>query len=72
MPVYSLTKNSGTMVLQQIAKDVPAEKLRIISYHPGLLKTDATKDLPFPPDFTPPWCARKLERGVFMTFPCNC
>ena len=53
------------MVLQQIAKDVPAEKLRIISYHPGLLKTDATKDLPFPPDFTPPWCARKLEIGGF-------
>ena len=35
VPVYALTKNAGHMLLQQIAQDVPAEKLRIVSFHPG-------------------------------------
>ena len=30
VPIYSLTKNGGTMLLQQIAKDVDPEKLRIV------------------------------------------
>lgn len=42
------------MLLQQIAKDVDPDKLRIVSYHPGLLKTDATKDV-FPAGYTVPW-----------------
>lgn len=58
VPIYSLTKNGGTMLLQQIAKDVDPEKLRIVSYHPGLIKTDATKNL-FPLGYVVPWDTRK-------------
>ncbi len=34
------------MLLQQIAQDVPAEKMRIVSYHPGMIKTAATENIP--------------------------
>ncbi|KAM7183288.1 putative short chain dehydrogenase [Rhypophila sp. PSN 637] len=71
VPVYSLTKNSGTLLLQQIAKDVDPDKLRIVSYHPGLLKTDATKDLPFPPGVEVPWDTPELagDFAVWMASP---
>ena len=46
VPVYALTKNAGHMLLQQIAQDVPAEKLRIVSFHPGMIKTAATEHIP--------------------------
>ncbi|KAM7197911.1 putative short chain dehydrogenase [Naviculisporaceae sp. PSN 640] len=70
VPVYSVTKNSGTMLLQQTAKDVDPEKLRIVSYHPGLIKTDATKDL-FPMGYTVPWDTPELagDFAVWLASP---
>jgi NAD(P)-dependent dehydrogenase (short-subunit alcohol dehydrogenase family) len=54
MPSYGLTKNAGTMLLQQIAKDVTPDKLQIINFHPGLIHSDIWQvmgvdksDLPF-------------------------
>ncbi|CAG9956980.1 unnamed protein product [Clonostachys rosea f. rosea IK726] len=56
VPVYCLTKNSGTMLLQQIAQDVPREKMRIVSFHPGLVRTETTKGLfPDKGDGEAPW-----------------
>jgi NAD(P)-dependent dehydrogenase (short-subunit alcohol dehydrogenase family) len=53
-PGYGLTKNSITLLLQQIAKDVSPDKLQIISFHPGMIENDllrslgiTDKDLPF-------------------------
>lgn len=54
VPGYGLTKNAGTLLLQQIAKDVSPDKLQIVSFHPGMIYTDTfgelgvtEKDLPF-------------------------
>ncbi|CAM1504624.1 Fc.00g022150.m01.CDS01 [Cosmosporella sp. VM-42] len=73
VPVYSLTKNSGTMLLQQIAQDVPAETMRIVNYHPGLIKTQATEDV-IPEEYFPggiPWDSPELagDFAVWLTSP---
>lgn len=39
-PAYGLTKNAGTMLLQQIVKDVAADELQIVSFHPGVIYND--------------------------------
>ncbi len=44
-PAYSLTKNAGTLAVQLIAKDVQPEDMQIVSFHPGLIKTDMTSFL---------------------------
>ena len=53
-PVYGLTKNAGTMLIQQIAKDANPEELQIVSFHPGVLYSAEFKrmglsesDMPF-------------------------
>ena len=40
MPAYGLTKNSGTLLVQQIAKDVSPDDMQIVSFHPGGVLTD--------------------------------
>ncbi|KAK0624054.1 hypothetical protein B0T14DRAFT_517476 [Immersiella caudata] len=40
MPTYGLTKNAGTLLMQQIAKDVSADEMQIVSFHPGGVLTD--------------------------------
>lgn len=54
------------MLLQQIAQNVEPEKLRIVSYHPGLIKTDTTKDLEkyFPGGV--PWDTRKYSHQFYV------
>lgn len=34
-PTYGLTKNAGTALLQQIAKDTSVDDMQIVSFHPG-------------------------------------
>jgi hypothetical protein len=53
-PAYGLTKNAGTLLMQQIAKDVSPDVLQIVSFHPGLIYNAGWKkmgvketDLPF-------------------------
>lgn len=43
-PAYGLTKNAGTLIMQQIAKDTPAEKTQVVSVNPGPNFTQAAKD----------------------------
>ena len=43
MPAYGLTKNSGSLLLQQIAKDVHPDEMQIVSFHPGGVLTDLAK-----------------------------
>ena len=43
MTTYCLTKNSGTMLLQQIGQDVPSSKMRIINYYSGYIEIDIVK-----------------------------
>ncbi len=44
-PAYSLTKNAGTLAVQLIAKDVQPEDMQIVSFHPGLVRTDMSSFL---------------------------
>ncbi|OAG08446.1 NAD(P)-binding protein [Paraphaeosphaeria sporulosa] len=44
-PTYGLTKNSGTALLQQIAKDVNPSDMQIVSFHPGGILTDSARKL---------------------------
>lgn len=36
-PAYSLSKATSTLVFQILAQDVPAEKIQVVSFHPGLI-----------------------------------
>jgi NAD(P)-dependent dehydrogenase (short-subunit alcohol dehydrogenase family) len=38
-PSYTLTKNSGTLLMQLIARDVDPAKMQVISFHPGNIFT---------------------------------
>ncbi|KAK3313669.1 hypothetical protein B0H66DRAFT_594521 [Apodospora peruviana] len=49
-PMYATTKNAGTLVMQQIAKDTDADKIQIVSFHPGSILTEAAKDAGIPDD----------------------
>ncbi|KAI1308079.1 NAD(P)-binding protein [Xylaria venustula] len=41
--LYGLTKNSGTLVMQQAAKSVSPDDMQVISVHPGIVYTDIMK-----------------------------
>jgi NAD(P)-dependent dehydrogenase (short-subunit alcohol dehydrogenase family) len=43
MPAYGLTKNAGTLLVQQIAKDVSPDDMQIVSFHPGGVLTELAK-----------------------------
>jgi len=49
-PGYILSKMTGALLFQLIALNVPAEKMQIVTYNPGLVYGDAWKQLGFPPD----------------------
>lgn len=42
-PTYALTKASGTLMLQQIAKDVDAAFMQLVSFNPGVVLTQAVR-----------------------------
>ncbi|KAI0966580.1 NAD(P)-binding protein [Xylaria arbuscula] len=41
--LYGLTKNSGTLVMQQVAKSVSPDDMQVFSLHPGIVYTDIMK-----------------------------
>lgn len=38
---YGLTKNAGALTMQQIASHTDPEKMQVISFHPGVVRTTA-------------------------------
>lgn len=42
-PTYGLTKNAGTLLLQQIAKDVASDDMQVVSFHPGGVYTESAR-----------------------------
>jgi NAD(P)-dependent dehydrogenase (short-subunit alcohol dehydrogenase family) len=42
-PSYGLTKNAGTLLMQQIAKDTSVKDMQIVSFHPGGVLTDMAR-----------------------------
>ncbi|KAH6867586.1 putative short-chain dehydrogenase [Thelonectria olida] len=49
-PLYGASKSAGTMLLQQVAKDVNPEHLQIISFHPGGIFTELAEQSGFKKD----------------------
>ncbi|KAI1318158.1 NAD(P)-binding protein [Xylariaceae sp. FL0255] len=43
--LYGLTKNAGTLAMQQIAKSTSPDIMQVVSYHPGVVYTDIIKNL---------------------------
>ncbi|KAK2675206.1 hypothetical protein RAB80_010190 [Fusarium oxysporum f. sp. vasinfectum] len=41
IPLYSLTKSAGTMMMQHIAMTVPSSEMQVITLEPGLHYTEA-------------------------------
>lgn len=44
LPGYATVKNSGTLLLQQIAADIGSDDMQIVSFHPGAIFTSAARD----------------------------
>ncbi|TLD04346.1 uncharacterized protein PgNI_12011 [Pyricularia grisea] len=42
-PTYGLTKNAGTALLQQIAKDTNPDSMQVVSFHPGGVLTESAR-----------------------------
>lgn len=40
---YALTKNSGMLLMQQLARDTPVDKMQIVSFHPGAILSPGAK-----------------------------
>ncbi|KFA71747.1 hypothetical protein S40288_09774 [Stachybotrys chartarum IBT 40288] len=60
---YALSKNAGTLLLQLVAKDVAANDMQVVSFHPGYIATDMAREMGYT-DPTLPWdhdvCAENL------------
>ncbi|VTT68379.1 unnamed protein product [Fusarium fujikuroi] len=67
MPGYQLTKNSFAVVLQQIARDTPESSMRIISFHPSVVFTEAAKKAGYTED-TLPWSDGMLIRHLYALY----
>ncbi|KXJ87950.1 hypothetical protein Micbo1qcDRAFT_178598 [Microdochium bolleyi] len=50
MPGYQLTKSAGTCAMQQIARDVPAAEMQMVSVHPGVVFTEAAESAGYTQD----------------------
>lgn len=49
-PVYGLSKMFGTLIFQYIAQNTPADKVQIVSYHPGLIYSGEWEKMGVPQD----------------------
>jgi NAD(P)-dependent dehydrogenase (short-subunit alcohol dehydrogenase family) len=66
IPTYGLTKNAGTLLLQQIAKDIPAHAMQVVSFHPGGIYTETAQRNGVPADLYD-WDAAELP-GQFAVW----
>ena len=40
---YALTKNSGMLLMQQLARDTAVDKMQVVSFHPGAILSPGAK-----------------------------
>ncbi|KAH7389955.1 hypothetical protein BKA66DRAFT_607920 [Pyrenochaeta sp. MPI-SDFR-AT-0127] len=52
-PAYSLTKATGTLMIQVLADRIPAEEMQILSYHPGMVYGPTWEEQGIPKDAFP-------------------
>lgn len=53
VPAYGLTKNSGTLLIQQIAAELDPDKVQVVSFHPGVIYAGGWEDAGVPDDILP-------------------
>ena len=46
-PIYGLTKNSGSLMMQLIADDADPKDMQVINFHPGGVLTPAARSVGF-------------------------
>ncbi|KAK5048214.1 hypothetical protein LTR84_005884 [Exophiala bonariae] len=44
LPTYTLTKMSGHLMLQKIAEEVDQNKLQVVSFHPGMILSETSRN----------------------------
>ncbi len=44
LPSYSLTKTAGHLLLQKVADGVDQKKLQVVSFHPGSILSETTRN----------------------------
>jgi NAD(P)-dependent dehydrogenase (short-subunit alcohol dehydrogenase family) len=42
-PAYTLTKLAGTVFFQYLSQETPADKIQVVSFHPGVIPNDVWK-----------------------------
>jgi NAD(P)-dependent dehydrogenase (short-subunit alcohol dehydrogenase family) len=52
-PGYSLTKGAGTLAMQYIAQDIAPDNMQVVSFHPGVIFSQAWVSAGVGPDFLP-------------------
>ncbi|KAF4451677.1 hypothetical protein F53441_5356 [Fusarium austroafricanum] len=62
MPGYQLTKSSFATVMQQVARDTPESQMRIVSFHPSIIFTEAARKTGYTED-TLPWTDENIPGG---------
>ncbi|KAJ4289265.1 hypothetical protein N0V88_007015 [Collariella sp. IMI 366227] len=45
IPTYGLTKNAGTLLIQQIAMDTDPSDTQVVSFHPGSVLSESARNL---------------------------
>lgn len=43
IPGYGLTKSAGTLLVQQMAKDISPKDMQVLSFHPGSVLTETVR-----------------------------
>lgn len=72
-PGYALTKNSGALLMQLIAKDASPENLQIVTFHPGVIYNEVFGTIGFS-ETDLPYDDRKLaspRSGGFCLLTCT-
>lgn len=70
-PTYGLTKNAGTALLQQIAKDTSPDVMQAVSFHPGGVLTETARKAGYKEgdvDFDDGEFAKYLEKIALLEF----
>jgi NAD(P)-dependent dehydrogenase (short-subunit alcohol dehydrogenase family) len=66
---YSLTKNSGALLMQLIAKDTDAEDMQIVSFHPGAVLSESARNVGYT-EASLDWDhGMRLPIATFLPFP---
>lgn len=53
MPGYPLSKSSCTCALQEIARYTPEDRMRVVSFHPSVVFTEAVRAAGYTKDTMP-------------------